>query len=287
MVLLDRLRATFELVKLAHTVFALPFAFLSAFLAAHGMPPVSALLLILLAMVGARTGAMATNRLADRRFDADNPRTRNRALVTGELGTGYVVAVAVLSFALVVAAAWALNRLALLLSPVAVAVLVFYSFTKRFTWASHLFLGLALAGAPLGAWIAVTGEVAWTPAVLGLAVAFWVAGFDVLYACQDVDFDRRAGLHSIPQRFGVERALKLSTAFHMAMMVCLAAVVALAPVGPLFLSGVLVTAALLAYEHRLVKPGNLSKLDEAFFTVNGLVSVVLFVCGALDLALYS
>jgi 4-hydroxybenzoate polyprenyltransferase len=281
-----RARATLDLVKFAHTVFALPFALLAAFLAAGGVPRPRTLALLLLAMVAARTGAMAMNRLADRRYDADNPRTRGRALATGALGAGYVAGLCVASFAVLVLAAWALNPLALKLSPVAVAVLCLYSYTKRFTWLSHLALGLALAGAPLGAWIAVTGAVAWTPVVLGLAVGLWVAGFDVIYACQDVEFDRRAGLHSIPARFGVARALRVSTALHAAMVAVLLTVPLLSSAGAFFTAGVLVVGALLLYEHRLVGPRSLERVDEAFFTANGLVSVVLFLFGALDVVLF-
>jgi 4-hydroxybenzoate polyprenyltransferase len=284
--MLRRLRDTLELVKFAHTVFALPFALLSAFLAAGGLPRTRTLLLILLAMVAARTGAMAVNRLADRRIDARNPRTRGRALVTGSLSGGFVAALAVLSFGLLVVAAWALNPLALYLSPLAIAILVGYSYSKRFTWLCHAFLGLALAGAPLGAWIAVTGRLSWAPVVLGAAVLLWVAGFDIIYACQDYDFDRATGVQSLPARFGIERALKVSTALHAAMIVCLLGLPLFAPAGAFYVAGVLVAGALLLYEHRLVSARNLSRLDEAFFAANGLLSVALFLFGALDLVVF-
>jgi len=281
-----RLRATLELVKLAHTVFALPFALLAAFVAASGPPPLRTTLLILAAMVAARTGAMASNRLADVRFDTDNPRTARRALVTGELSRSYVLSLAVLSYLALVLCAWLLNPLAFALSPLAVALLTLYSFTKRFTWMSHAALGLALAGAPLGAWIAVTGGVAPAPFILGAAVLLWVTGFDIIYACQDIEFDRRHRLHSIPVRFGLARALRISTALHGAMILLLLALPWMSPLGPVFFAGTLVTGGLLAYEHRLVTVRSLDRVNEAFFTVNGVVSVVLLVVGVADLTLF-
>jgi len=281
-----RLRATLELVKLAHTVFALPFALLAAFVAASGPPPLRTTLLILAAMVAARTGAMASNRLADVRFDTDNPRTARRALVTGELSRSYVLSLAVLSYLALVLCAWLLNPLAFALSPLAVALLTLYSFTKRFTWMSHAALGLALAGAPLGAWIAVTGGVAPAPFILGAAVLLWVTGFDIIYACQDIEFDRRHRLHSIPVRFGLARALRISTALHGAMILLLLALPWMSPLGPVFFAGTLVIGGLLAYEHRLVTVRSLDRVNEAFFTVNGVVSVVLLVVGVADLTLF-
>lgn len=282
-----RVRSLFELVKFAHTIFALPFALLTAFIAAGGPPTPRIIALVVLAMVAARTGAMATNRLTDQAFDAQNPRTEKRALVTGELGRGFVLAVAVTSFALVLLSAWALNPLALQLAPLAIAILVLYSYTKRFTWASHAFLGLALAGAPLGAWVAVRGTIGAPAVVLAVAVLLWVAGFDVLYACQDIYIDRRLGLHSIPARFGIERALGIAKLFHLAMVLTLLTLPLLAPLGPVFVAGVVLVGALLYYEHRLVSPKNLHRLNEAFFTVNGLVSVALLLCGVLDLTLFA
>ena len=282
-----RVRAAFEFVKFAHTIFALPFAFLSAFIAASGVPPPRTMGLILLAMVGARTGAMAVNRLVDFRFDAQNPRTAKRPLVTGEVSRPFAILIAIAGFAALVSAAAMLNPLALALSPVAIAILALYSLTKRFTWASHLFLGLALAGAPLGAWIAVTGSLAWSPVVLGAAVFCWVAGFDIIYACQDVDFDRRVGLHSIPERFGLPRAMGIAKALHATTAALLLALPLITPLGFLYFAGALLVAGLLFYEHRLVGPTNLHRLNEAFFTVNGAVSIVLFVFGAIDLALFT
>ncbi|PWB77123.1 MAG: 4-hydroxybenzoate octaprenyltransferase, partial [Candidatus Methylomirabilota bacterium] len=210
-----------ELVKFSHTVFALPFAFMGAMLAARGIPSPSTVLWIVVAMVGARSGAMAVNRLSDQEFDARNPRTRERALPMGLVKRGEVILFALGSFALFLFASFRLNPLCLKLAPVAMVVLILYSYTKRFTFFSHIILGLALAIAPLGAWIAVTGEVAAVPIVLGVAVLFWVAGFDVLYAMADVDFDRSTGLHSIPARFGIPAGMAVSRTFHAATLALL------------------------------------------------------------------
>jgi 4-hydroxybenzoate polyprenyltransferase len=274
-----RLRTTLTMIKFSHTLFALPFALLSAFLAAGGWPRLSTLLKILLAMVGARSAAMAHNRLADRRLDAANPRTASRALPAGALSVRYVRGFLLASVALFLAAAASLNRLTLLLSPVALALLLTYAYTKRFTPLSHLVLGLCLALAPIGAWIAVTGSIAWLPILLGLAVLFWTAGFDVIYALQDEEFDRGAGLQSIPARLGARRALALSSLFHLIMAALLVAVWRLAGGGWIFLAGIAATVCALVYQHAIVKPGDLSRVDAAFFTANGFVSVVLSLCG--------
>jgi 4-hydroxybenzoate polyprenyltransferase len=238
---------------------------------------------------------MAFNRLVDRGFDAANPRTRTRALPAGLVTPGWVAGFVAVSCALLVFAAWRLNPLALALSPVALAVILGYSFTKRFTWASHLALGLALAGAPLGAWIAVRGSVAPTPFVLAAAVLTWVAGFDVLYALQDRDFDRARGLHSIPARFGVVGALAISTVLHLGTLALLAALPGLyaadaptsvagaAPLGFAYWIGWAGCALLVAYQHWIVRPGDLSRLDAAFFQANGLLAAWLFAATAVDL----
>jgi 4-hydroxybenzoate polyprenyltransferase len=270
------------MIKFSHTLFALPFALLSAFLAAGGWPRASTLLKILLAMVGARSAAMAHNRLADRRLDAENPRTATRALPAGTLSVRYVWGFLLASVALFVAAAASLNRLTLLLSPVALALLFTYAYTKRFTALSHVVLGLCLALAPVGAWIAVTGSLAWLPVLLGLAVLFWTAGFDVIYALQDEDFDRRAGLRSIPARLGARRALLVSALFHAIMVALLLVVWRMSGGGWIFLAGIAATLCALLYQHAIVKPGDLSRVDAAFFTANGFVSVVLAVCGIAD-----
>jgi len=230
-------------------------------------------------MVGARSAAMAHNRLADRRIDAANPRTAARALPSGDLSVAYVRIFLAASVALFLAAAASLNRLTLILSPVALALLLTYSYTKRFTVLSHLVLGLCLALAPVGAWIAVRGSIEALPILLGLAVLFWTAGFDVIYSLQDEEFDRRSGLKSLPASFGARRALAVSALFHVLMGGLLVAVWRLSGGGGIFLAGVLATLAALVYQHAIVKPGDLSRVNAAFFTANGFVSVVLAVCG--------
>lgn len=275
-------RTALEMIKFSHTLFALPFALLAAFLAAGGWPRAATLVKILLAMFGARSAAMAHNRLADRKLDAANPRTAARALPSGALSAGFVRVFLAASVALFVAAAASLNRLTLLLSPVALALLLLYAYTKRFTTLSHLVLGLCLGLAPVGAWIAVRGAVSLLPVLLGLAVLFWTAGFDVIYSLQDEEHDRRTGLRSIPARFGAKRALWISALFHLAMVALLLAVWRLSGGGWLFFAGVLATVAALAYQHAIVKPGDLSRVDAAFFTANGFVSVTLAACGIAD-----
>lgn len=280
-----RLRTTLEMIKFSHTLFALPFALLAAFLAARGLPSWPTLAKILLAMVGARSAAMAHNRLADREIDAVNPRTVSRALPSGTLTPGFVRVFLVASVALFLVAAATLNRLTLLLSPVALGLLFFYSYTKRFTWLSHLVLGLCLALAPIGAWIAVTGSIAWTAILLGLAVLLWTAGFDILYALQDEEHDRKTGLKSLPARWGARTALAVSALLHAAMIPLLLAVWRLSGGGLLFAASILATAAALLYQHAIVKPGDLSRINAAFFTANGFVSVVLAACGIADVLL--
>lgn len=275
-----------ELVKFSHTVFALPFAFMGAMLAARGIPSPSTVLWIVVAMVGARSGAMAINRLADQEFDAHNPRTQGRALPRGLVQRGEVILFTLGSFALFLFASFRLNPLCLKLAPVAMVVLILYSYTKRFTFFSHIILGLALAIAPLGAWIAVTGEVAVVPIVLGVAVLFWVAGFDVLYAMADVDFDRSTGLHSIPARFGIPAGMAVSRTFHAATLALLLLLVVLSDLRTLYLTGVFLAAGLLAYEHLLLRRYGLRRLDAAFFTANGLLSITLFGFTVLDILLW-
>ena len=267
------------MIKFSHTLFALPFALLAAFLAADGWPRAATLGKILLAMIGARSAAMAHNRLADRRLDAANPRTASRALPSGELSVRFVWVFLVCSVGLFVAAAASLNRLTLALSPVALVLLLAYSYTKRFTALSHLVLGLCLGIAPVGAWIAVRGSIALLPVLLGLAVLFWTAGFDVIYALQDESHDRAAGLRSIPARFGARTALWISAGFHATMVGLLFAVWGLAGGGFVFLAGIAATLGALVYQHAIVRPGDLSRVDAAFFTANGFVSVTLAACG--------
>jgi 4-hydroxybenzoate polyprenyltransferase len=276
------LRTTLEMIKFSHTLFALPFAFYAAFLAAGGWPKAATLGKILLAMVGARSAAMAHNRLADRRLDASNPRTASRALASGALSVGFARAFLAASTVLFVAAAASLNRLTLILSPVALALLLVYSYTKRFTALSHLVLGLCLALAPVGAWIAVRGSLETLPVLLGLAVLFWTAGFDVIYSLQDEEFDRQAGLKSIPARLGARGALAMSALFHLAMAALLLWVWRLSGSGGILLAGLAATFAALVYQHAIVRPGDLSRVNAAFFTANGFVSVTLALCGIAD-----
>jgi 4-hydroxybenzoate polyprenyltransferase len=273
------------MIKWEHSVFALPFALCGAMLAAGGLPTAHQLAWIIVAMVAARSAAMAFNRLADASIDLANPRTSARALPAGQLTPGFVATFVVISSVVFVGAAAELNRLALWLSPVALAVLLLYSYTKRFTRWSHLVLGFALGIAPSAAWIAVRGSLDPRILLLTAAVTFWVAGFDVLYACQDFDFDRASGLHSIPRYLGISRALWVARAFHVVMLLLLAALLAAFGMGKLAIAGVAVVAALLAYEHSLVSAGDLRKLNAAFFTMNGVISVVFFVFVAGDLLL--
>ncbi|HKD19912.1 MAG TPA: UbiA-like polyprenyltransferase [Thermoanaerobaculia bacterium] len=275
-------RTTLEMIKFSHTLFALPFALYSAVLAAGGWPSAGTLTKIVVAMVGARSAAMAHNRLADRRIDAANPRTASRALPSGALSVGFVRAFLVAAIAVFLGAAASLNRLTLALSPLALGLLLLYAYTKRFTALSHLVLGLCLALAPVGAWIAVRGSVSVLPILLGLAVLFWTAGFDVIYSLQDEAFDRREGLRSIPARLGARGALVVSALFHVAMAVLLLAVWRVSGSGMLLLVGIGATVAALVYQHAIVRPGNLSRVDAAFFTANGFVSIVLAVCGIAD-----
>jgi 4-hydroxybenzoate polyprenyltransferase len=281
--LFRNLRVTLEMIKWEHSVFALPFALCGAMLAARGLPSVHQFIWIVVAMIAARSAAMAFNRLADAAIDSANPRTRTRALPAGQLTPAFVGTFVVISAVIFVAAAAQLNRLALWLSPVALAVLLLYSYTKRFTRWSHLVLGFALGIAPAAAWIAVRGSLDPRILLLTAAVTFWVGGFDVLYACQDYDFDRQAGLHSLPRFLGIRHALWIARAFHAIMLVFLVSVVVTFGLGKLAIAGVIVVGLLLAYEHSLVSPENLSKLNAAFFTMNGVISVVFFGFVAADL----
>jgi 4-hydroxybenzoate polyprenyltransferase len=270
---LGRTVAYGRMIKFSHSVFALPFALASAALAAREGYRWTQVLWIVVAMVGARSAAMGFNRLADHAIDARNPRTAGRELPRGVLGRREVWALVVLSALALVVAAAMLGPLCLALSPVALAIVLGYSYTKRFTMLSHVVLGLALAIAPVGAWLAIRGSFSAVAVALGLAVLFWVAGFDTIYSCQDAEFDREAGLHSLPARIGIRRALLAARVFHVAAVACLAAVYALAGIHRLYLAGLLGIAGLLAYEHSLVKADDLSRVDAAFFTLNGWVSV--------------
>lgn len=280
-----QLAATLEMIKFSHTLFALPFALLAAILAARGLPSWPTMVKILLAMVGARSAAMSHNRLADQAIDAANPRTASRALPSGRLSVGFVRIFLAASVVLFFLAAASLNRLTLFLSPIALAILLAYAYTKRFTWLSHLVLGLCMGLAPVGAWIAVSGSLSKTPLLLGLAVALWGAGFDVLYALQDEEHDRKAGLQSVPARWGTKKALLVSAVLHAGMLALLIAVWRLSGGGILFAAGIAATAGALLYQHAIVKPGDLSRVNTAFFTANGFVSVALAAFGIADVFL--
>ena len=274
----NRVATVLEMIKFEHSVFALPFALTGALLAAratgHGWPTLRQILWIVVAMVAARTAAMTVNRIVDLRYDKENPRTKMRALATGALSVSFAWIFCAVAVALFFVAAWQLNPLALKLAPLAIAVLFFYSFTKRFTNWSHLFLGLALGISPAAAWIAITGGLDWRIVILCGAVTLWVGGFDVLYACQDVEFDREAGLFSMPKRFGIARALLIARAMHVGVVGLLSWLAASFGLPWPAWAGIVVVAALLGYEHSLVKANDLSKLNAAFFTVNGYISML-------------
>lgn len=278
-----RVRVFLEMIKFSHTIFALPFALTGAVLAARGLPTLSQGVWIVLAMVGARTAAMGLNRLIDAEIDARNPRTSGRAIPAGLLGKGTVAAWVAAATALLLYSASRLNPLCLQLSPVALFFLVLYSYCKRFTSLAHLVLGLCLGAAPVGAWIAVTGRVELPALLLGAAVLFWVAGFDILYALQDLEFDRTSGLHSIPVRLGVRGSLVAARLFHLAMLALLLLLLFAARLGGIYLAGLLIAFAMLFHEHRLLRDGDLSKLDMAFFNMNGYISVTLFIFTLADL----
>src|SRR5437867_11562643 len=270
------IRTTLEMIKIEHTLFALPFAFLGAVLAARGIPNAWQILWITVAMAGARSTAMAFNRIADRDYDARNPRTKMRALPAGNLSAGFVWVFILVSASIFFLAAAMLNRLTLMLSPIALASIMVYSYTKRWTLLSHLILGWCLAIAPTGAWIAVRGSIdSPIPLLLSLVVMLWTAGFDVLYACQDYDFDRRERLYSIPARFGIARSLWISRLLHAGAFAALVALYFLTNLGLLAVVGVIATGALLIYQHTLVRANDLSRLNAAFFTTNAFVSVIL------------
>lgn len=277
-----KLATTLAMIKFSHTLFALPFALLAMVLAAGGWLPWPVVGKILAAMVGARSAAMAHNRLVDRAIDAANPRTADRALPTGALSVPFVWAFLLVSAAFFTAAAASLNRLTLALSPVALAILLGYAYTKRFTWLSHFALGLSLAIAPAGAWIAVRGSLSTLPVLIASAVLFWTAGFDILYALQDEEFDRRQGLHSIPARFGTRPALVVSALCHALTAGLLVLAWRLSGSGPLFGAALLLSVGALVYQHAIVRPGDLSRVNAAFFTANGFVSVVLCAGGVAD-----
>jgi len=285
---MNKLKVFLEMIKFEHTIFALPFAYMGAVLGSvmlrDHLPSWMEILWITLALIGARTAGMALNRVIDRVIDALNPRTSSRAIPAGLMKTAEAWLFIVLSFGLLFFAAAQLDPLAMKLLPIAVVMLVGYSYTKRFTWFCHVFLGLTNGLAALGGWVAVTGQVSTVAIVFYMTIALWVAGFDILYACQDAEFDKERGLHSIPSRFGIRASLLISRGFHIATGVGLWAIFWLSDLSWWYLAGMLIAYVILIYEHRLVSPHDLSKLNMAFFTMNGVLSVIVFTFTLIDLA---
>jgi 4-hydroxybenzoate polyprenyltransferase len=284
--LLAKLSAIFADIKFQHTIFALPFAVMSAFIAAGGMPEAEKMMWIVVCMVGARSAAMAFNRIVDARFDVKNPRTQGRALPSGRVDAKSYWLFLIASSALFIFAARMLNHLALYLSPVALVIVFFYSLTKRFTAYSHFWLGLAISIAPVGAWVAIREEISFVSLLLGAAVVFWLIGFDILYSCMDMKFDRESNLNSIPQKFGIENALRIAFVSHGLMILFLFGLLpSVSELGVLYGAGVVIVAGLLIYEHSLVRPDDLSKINKAFFNVNGIISIGLMVFVIIDCVL--
>ncbi len=265
-----------RLIKFSHSIFALPFAFTAAIIASGGVPSLSKLFWITVAMVGGRSGAMGMNRIVDRKFDALNPRTKDRELPKGVMKTSEAFIFTIIAFAFLLLAAYMLNPLCFKISPLFLLLLFSYSYTKRFTWLCHMVLGTALSLAPLGAWIAITGEFNYEIIPLCLAVMLWVAGFDILYGMQDMDFDKKQGLHSIPSAFGIKTSLWIARVFHISTIGLLFSLVPIFNLSGLYMAGTLIASALMLYEHSLVKPTDLSKLNIAFFNMNGYISITVF-----------
>lgn len=286
---LRKLKIILEMIKFEHSLFALPFAFMGAVLGniviEKTWPTWMEIFWVTVAMVGARSAAMSLNRVIDRYIDAKNPRTANRAIPAGLISIVEVIVFIIVSFAVLFIAAFQLNDLAVKLLPLAVFVLVLYSYTKRFTWLCHFVLGVAIGFGPLGGWVATTGQVDGTGLLLFASVLFWTAGFDIIYACQDSEFDRKEGLYSMPSRFGIANALMVARFCHVLTFIGLVSLYAVANLSVWFLVGVLISGAILIYEHSLVKPGDLSKLDVAFFNMNGILSVVMFAFTMIDLVI--
>ncbi|MBO8170700.1 MAG: UbiA family prenyltransferase [Bacillaceae bacterium] len=286
---LKKIKIILEMIKFEHTVFALPFAYMGAilgnFVVEGSWPEWREIFWITVAMVGARSAAMALNRLIDRYIDAANPRTRNRAIPARLVSIKEVIWFIIISFMLLFFAAFQLNMLAVKLLPIAVFVLVIYSYTKRFTWLCHVVLGMAIGLAPLGGWVATTGQVDMFSILLFISVALWTAGFDIIYALQDVEFDRKEGLYSIPSRFGLARALTIARVFHLLTIIGFFTLLFLIDLKIWFAIGLIIAAIILIYEHQLVSPTDLSKLNTAFFTMNGILSVVVFVFTLIDLVI--
>ena len=280
-----KLKIILEMIKFEHTVFALPFAVMSAFIAAEGLPSLGKFGWILVAMVGARSCAMAFNRLVDAEYDGMNPRTATRAIPAGLITKSAVWVFTIVSAGLLVLAAWRLNPLAFALSPVALAVVMGYSYTKRFTAFSHFWLGISLSISPVGAWIAIQGSFALPPIILCFVVLLWTAGFDIIYACQDVNFDRKHGLRSIPAKLGIRWALWLSAVLHVLAVLLLLYIPFLVELGTFYYVGVGIVVLIFIYEHAIVKPTDLSRVNLAFFTLNGMISLVLMALSIADILL--
>lgn len=277
MVLVGKIADYLRLIKFSHSVFALPFAFTAALIAAEGVPPFYQMFWITVAMIGGRTGAMGMNRIVDRKFDALNPRTRNREIPRGVVKAWEAFVFTAMAFAILLLAAYKLNPLCFKISPLFILVLFTYSYTKRFTWLCHIVLGVSLALAPLGAWIAVKGTFNADILPLCFAVMFWVAGFDTLYGLQDIDFDKKQGLYSIPSVFGVSASLWIARLFHLITIGLLLSLVPIFRLSNIYLFGIIIASGLILYEHLLVKSNDLSKLDMAFFNMNGYISITVFV----------
>jgi 4-hydroxybenzoate polyprenyltransferase len=279
---IDKLSVYLRMVKFSHSIFALPFAFTAALIGASGGPELRQIIWIVVAMVGARSGAMGLNRIIDKKIDSANPRTAGREIPRGVISVSEAAIMVFISFVLFELAAYMLNPLCMKLSPVAIVVLILYSYTKRFTWMSHFVLGLSISAAPLGAWIAVKGTFDFGIIPLVVSVIFWLAGFDVLYALQDIDFDRKYGLYSIPKRFGIRKSIYFSRMFHAMSFLLLVANGMIFELGIFYWTGMFVTAGLFLYEHSLIKENDLGKLDIAFFNMNGYISVTIFVFTLMD-----
>jgi 4-hydroxybenzoate polyprenyltransferase len=281
--MLKKITILLEMIKFEHTVFALPFAFMGAFLSARGVPNMVTFAWIILAMVGARTSAMGFNRIVDREFDKLNPRTSSRALPAQTVKISEAWAMVILASALFFFACYNLNQLTLILSPFALGLTLFYSLTKRFTWLCHIVLGLALAFSPLGGWVAVSGSLHNYPYVLSIGVLFWVAGFDTVYACLDADFDAKIGLFSLPARFGRLNAFRIAVLFHFIAFILFVITGIISRLNFLYYIGIVLTGAALFYQHIVVNPRDLSRIQLSFFTMNGLISLTLFVATWLSL----
>ena len=279
---LKKLKSYGELVMFSHTLFSLPFALISMIWAADGLPSAATIFWILIALTGARNGANALNRIVDKDIDIRNPRTANRHLPKGLVKYNEALGIVLLCFFIFIIAAYMLNTLCFILSPVALFLFIIYSYTKRFTWICHIVLGITCAGAPVGAWLAVTGKFAITPIILGAIVTLWVSGFDIIYATQDIEFDRKVGLFSIPAKFGLKGALYISSLFHFVMILLLISLHFIMHTGWIYLLGIFISAILLTFEHYIVSPTNEKKMKLASYNINQVVSVLIFIFTMLD-----